>query len=257
LDNKFLGSLDLKNPSGCIKRMREKLWTEYLLREKQSILPCLLEAFNAQKTGELNKVLDQELEKITNMRGDLGKEQKVKILLEAAAHISSEAYTEIYEISKSYSQARRSRAGQEFQSIISILMRLYGFQYDNQAKLGKGRFMDIGLKMVDGIFPGIDEFSVSKQNCCVLTLKTTLRERWQEVVDEIKRVNIPSIYLLTLDSSITAGMLHLMHEHNILLVTLKEIKDQFSRTSHIFSFEEFFGEVLPEKQKWWGRQSKN
>ena len=227
-----------------------------MIREKQSILPCLIEAFNEQQTNELDKVLQLEFRKIAIMRPDSAPQEINKTLLEAAARISAEAYNEIYEISKSFSQSRRSRAGQEFQAIISILMQLYGFEYDSQAKLGKVRFKGIGLKMVDGIFPGIDCFSVSKQNCCVLTLKTTLRERWQEVVDEIKRVNIPSIYLLTLDPGITSGMLDLMHEHNILLVTLQENKNQFLGTSHVLSFEEFFGEVLPEKQKWWGRQNK-
>jgi hypothetical protein len=256
LEDCFLESLDLSKPSDCILKMREKLWCEYLVKEEQSVQPCLNEVFSKNKNPEVQEMAAKYFKIIKNMPERESSEKNELQMIEFAAKVSARYFHDIYELSKSFSQARRSRAGQEFQNIISILMRLYKFEYDSQAKLGKGRFKEIGLKMVDGIFPGIDCFSVSKQNCCVLTLKTTLRERWQEVVDEIKRVNIPSIFLLTLDKNITSGMLELMHEHNILLVTLQDHKKQFSGVSHVFSFEEFFGEVLPEKQKWWGRQNK-
>ncbi|NBX70069.1 MAG: hypothetical protein EBR01_14060 [Proteobacteria bacterium] len=251
LQKEFIENLDLKNPSKCILEMRERLWSAYLSKEKETIYPCIREAFLSQNKPEFLKTVETQIKNILKTC-DNDSKTAYEIMIQATAIISAEAYQEIYEVSKSFTQARRSRAGQEFQNIIEILMRLYGFDYDNQAKIGKGRFNDIlGLKMVDGIFPGIDSFNFSKQNCCILTLKTSLRERWQEVVDEKQRCNIPSIYLLTLDSSLTDGMLNQMHEHNILLVTLKSVKNRFQSISHIHSYEEFFLEILPERQKWW------
>ena len=158
----FIKNMDLKKPSKCIIEMRERLWGAYLSKEKETIYPCLREAFlTHNKPDFLNTVQEQFKYIHKNKPNDANSAHE--IMIQAAAIISAGAYDEIYEVSKSFTQARRSRAGQEFQNIIEILMGLYGFGYDNQAKIGKGRFNDVlGLKMVDGIFPGIDSFNFSK-----------------------------------------------------------------------------------------------
>jgi predicted nucleotide-binding protein (sugar kinase/HSP70/actin superfamily) len=82
-------------------------------------------------------------------------------------------------------------------------------------------------------------------------MKTSLRERWQEVVEEINRTNIPHIYLLTLDGTITENVMNVLHSHNITIVTYQTIKDNLSGFDNIMSFEEYFRHDIPHALDYW------
>ena len=84
-------------------------------------------------------------------------------------------------------------------------------------------------------------------------MKTTLRERWQEVVEEITRSNLPNIYLLTVDEDISILKAKQMAEHNIVLVVLKKIKEQpsLNKMRNIIDFETFFTKEIPSVMDYW------
>ena len=153
----------------------------------------------------------------------------------------------VYELSLSTTQSRRSRAGKEFEALIEFVLKILEIKFETQAAIGKKRFESTGLgKIVDVIVPGIAEYGNHRQNCAVITAKTTLRERWAEVAEELQRTNVPKIYLLTLDEDISIQTVDLMKQYNITLVMPAKNKDQkFSDNARVLSFEQFFSHDLP------------
>ena len=84
-------------------------------------------------------------------------------------------------------------------------------------------------------------------------MKTTLRERWQEVAEEIERTKIPEIHLLTVDEDISLSKGAEMSQHNIIVVTYAWVahKKELAGMKNIISFEEYLFEELPVIQKFW------
>ena len=84
-------------------------------------------------------------------------------------------------------------------------------------------------------------------------MKTTLRERWQEVVEEVSRSNVPNIYLLTVDDDISENKVIQMNNHNIVLVVLQNVKAQLhlKNKRSVIDFESYFLEEIPNMMKYW------
>lgn len=110
----------------------------------------------------------------------------------------------IYKVALSNTNSRRSRAGKTFEAIIYKVYESLNYTYDSQSKVGRKSFTDLGLgKKVDSILPNISAYSKRRNKTIVGTMKTSLRERWQEVAEEIERTKIPEIHLLTADQDIS------------------------------------------------------
>ena len=108
-------------------------------------------------------------------------------------------------------------------------------------------------KVVDSILPSITAFEQRRNKTIVGSMKTTLRERWQEVVEELQRSNLPNIHLLTVDEDISTNKINQMAMHNIVLVVLKEIKDlpHCRDKRSVISFEEYFLQEIPTYLNYW------
>ena len=82
-----------------------------------------------------------------------------------------------------------------------------GIPLDSQGNIGKQEFVNKGLgKLVDLVSPGVLEYIVNKRNTVLISAKTTLRERWQEVPEEMGRTGAREMFLATLDTSISSLM---------------------------------------------------
>lgn len=179
--------------------------------------------------------------------------------LEKLAHITGEVSGRIfpypYELAKSVTQSRRSRAGTAFERIIRHVIDIHGFPCDDQSKIGSENFDQGNLgKIVDGLIPGIDAYKEHRSKCAILTMKTTLRERWQEVVEELHRTNVPHVYLLTLDEAINDSLLDTMRNHNITLVAPLYVKEKNADKRNLISFEELFNHELPHILEYWNNK---
>ena len=88
-------------------------------------------------------------------------------------------------------------------------------------------------------------------------MKTTLRERWQEVVEEISRSNLPNIYLLTVDDDISENKATQMAQHNIVLVVLNSVKQNkaLKDKKSIIDFETYFLKEIPNIMKYWDQDN--
>ena len=87
------------------------------------------------------------------------------------------------------------------------------------------------------------------------SMKTTLRERWQEVVEEIDRSNLPNIYLLTCDTDISTSKATQIKEHNIILVVLKSTKENLANFRNVISFENYFSNEITQVLDYWNKNN--
>ena len=69
--------------------------------------------------------------------------------------------------------------------------------------------------------------------------------------EEIKRTNVPSIYLLTADQDIANNKAYEISQHNINLVVYKSVKQSLREYRNVISFEDYFYEEIPSILNYW------
>jgi len=229
--------------------LRSEVWNEFLKDEVN---------FNAEIMKHLHQVLQTPKELLdtlieNNITGIL-QEDLVESVKELCGEYAGRIFPYLYALSLSNTQSRRSRAGKTFEAIIYKLYNLLDYEFDSQNKVGRKIFSDVGLgKKVDSILPGIDKFNKRRNKTIIGTMKTSLRERWQEVAEEIERTKIPEIHLLTADEDISQGKASEMSKHNIVIVAYSWVADstKLNDARNIVSFEEYFFEEIPNILEYW------
>ena len=158
----------------------------------------------------------------------------------------------IYQLCLSNTQSRRSRAGKEFEAIIELLLMGAQIPMDTQGNIGKRIFIEKSLgKLVDIVSPGVVEYEIDKNYTSLISAKTTLRERWQEVPEEMSRTGAREMFLATLDDSITADVLNTLYEANIRIVTTKNNKlTNYATERRVIDFETLLGICSTNQQHW-------
>ncbi|WP_223211620.1 type II restriction endonuclease [Mycoplasmopsis citelli] len=171
---------------------------------------------------------------------------------EAITNFLNEYSDYIYELILSNTQSRRSRAGKEFESIIELLLMGAEIKFESQGILTIDRFTKKEMgKMIDLVLPGVIEFNIDKTNIIIISAKTTLRERWQEVVEEMSRTGAKEIILATLDEKINEKLFTFLSEKNIKIATTKKIKeDKYKNNSIVLTFEDLIKRGLRNMEKW-------
>lgn len=237
--------------STTIQVMREQAYHHFLEQEAEfnrKVMSDLSRRFSTPKA-----LIDQLIS--TDVLSKSGDELRHTIERISGAYAGS-VTPYIYSLCLSNTQSRRSRAGRTFEQVIYRLYDACGFPFESQTKVGKAQFQGKGFgKMVDSLLPSIDAFDQRRDRVIIGTMKTTLRERWQEVVEEINRAGLPKIYLLTTDESISKPGADKMGQSNIVLVVLESVKNkpQFKGMHHIISFETYFSQEIPEVIDYWSR----
>lgn len=249
-DKEFLELIKSKQMSLYILKLREKVWQEYLNDEID---------FNAVLMKDLHKLLDTPKEileillsdsKIIDKKG----EELVSTIKDVCGEYAGRVFPYIYRLSLSNTQSRRSRAGKTFEVIIYKVYEILGYDYDSQSKVGRKIFDSVGLgKKVDSILPSIEAFKERRNKAIIGTMKTSLRERWQEVAEEIERTKIPVIHLLTVDESISKSKAMEMANHNIIIVTFDWVanSENIRTMKNVISFEEYLFDEIPNILKFW------
>lgn len=158
----------------------------------------------------------------------------------------------LYNLNLSNTQSRRTRAGKEFEAILEMILLGSGLRLDSQANLGKKAFQDKGLgKLVDIVIPGTLEYEITKAETIILSSKTTLRERWAEVIEETSTTGTSRIYLATIDEEITNDVISRLIQNNITLVVPKNIKiNVYNNNPNLLSFEEFIRKCQQKTDYW-------
>lgn len=239
------------NISDAIKHLRKDAYEQYLKEES---------LFNSVILKELSYKFETPhliIEKLSNTLFELKIEDKnifEKNLVEVFGNYAGAISPYIYQLCLSNTQSRRSRAGKTFEGIIYFLYEYFGYPFNSQAQIGRKIFFDLGLgKIVDSVLPNMEAFTERRDKTIIGSMKTTLRERWQEVVEEVSRSNVPNIYLLTVDDDISENKAIQIGNHNIVLVVLNDVKNlpHLRNKRSIINFESYFFEEIPNIMKYW------
>lgn len=215
------------NASDMVERLREKCWEEFLEYEKEFTTNRLLDLINHDEIDYMTPV-------------------------GAVTHFASNFGDHLYQLSLSNTQSRRSRAGTEFESIIELILMGARIPLDSQGLIGKQIFVDNNIpKLVDLVSPGVVEYEIDKNDVTLISAKTTLRERWQEVPEEMARTGASLMYLATLDEDISLSTQTALYEANVRLVTTERIKrDCYNNSRRILSFEELIRICQNSRDSW-------
>jgi hypothetical protein len=247
--NKYHQSILAQNVSGAIRDLREEVWQLYLEDEVTFNAILMRELYHKLETPQ--KILDTLVnEDILNKKGD----DLSNSIKDICGEYAGRVFPYVYRLSLSNTQSRRSRAGSTFESIVYKIYESLEYSYDSQKKVGRKTFDALGLgKKVDSILPSVECYEKRRNKTIIGTMKTTLRERWQEVAEEIERTKIPEIHLLTLDEDISLNKSREMSQHNIIIVTYDWVahKKELAGMKNIISFEEYLFEELPTIQEYW------
>lgn len=245
--------LENEKISEAIVALRQLSYDEFL--KEESIFNGLVLSEIGKKFGAPKAMLESVSQYLfdQNIASLATFSEKISELFGAyAGHISPY----IYQLCLSNTQSRRSRAGKVFEGIVYFLYEHYGYAYESQSAIGKKAFSQLGLgKVVDSILPSRDAFTQMRTKTIVGSMKTTLRERWQEVVEEIQRSSLPNIFLLTVDDDISESKADQMAQHNIILVVLSSVKQQekLANKRSIIDFEAYFKHEIPNTLQYWQR----
>jgi hypothetical protein len=233
--------------SDVIKTLREEAFTLFLIQESQ------MNAFLLKHISEKFEVPKEAFEQLCNVFDESNETLKHK-LREFFGDYAGKIYPYIYRLSLSNTQSRRSRAGKVFEGIVYGLYDVLGYPYESQATVGSKNFKTQRLgKIVDSLLPNLESFEQRRDKVIIGTMKTTLRERWQEVIEEINRTGIPSIYLLTADEEISVPKVEQMANHNVILVVYHSVKnsEKLKNKRNVVSFEDYFFDEIPQILKYW------
>lgn len=172
--------------------------------------------------------------------------------VQAIEWFAAEYPEHIYALNLSNTQSRRARVGKQFEAIIELILVGSNIRYDSQGNVGKSTFVDKGLgKLVDVVVPSAQEFNINKFSTVLISAKTTLRERWQEVPEEMGRTGARDMYLVTLDDSVTDEVITALYEANIQLVTTKSIKDDnYAKKPSVVDFETLIDKCSKVDASW-------
>jgi hypothetical protein len=221
LQNTGLGSLnafsELKNPGDTILRLCDMQYEKYRSLELRL------------RAAELVQLLDRARPGILTAKD--------------AVHAVVSAFPEILELFKSLRGARASRMGTAFELHIERVFGDSAIPYQAQAKI-KNRKPDF-------LLPSLAHYKKDPSSSIILTAKSTLRERWQQILNECAGAKI---YLATLDRSITDQTLSDMGDAGITVVVPEQFVSRaqgeipagvYRDKANVLSFQKFFSELSP------------
>ena len=207
-----------------------------------------MDPFAMAKPGDairaINRGVEYEIFRELQMRGRavelvrlvLGDDPKALTLEKALRSIIVE-FPKIDAMLLSAAQQRKSRAGYSFEHHIEAMMIDGGVPFEKQVVIE-------ARKRPDFILPSkalYDDAGRTNREALVLSAKTTLRERWKQVGQEMKNCDL---YLATVDENIAANAIEDMASQGIVLVVPESLKNsdttEYRKQASVISFESFF-----------------
>lgn len=205
-----------QDASTFMTSIREIVWQKYLEYERE---------FNV----DIADVLTDSMEEI--LPTSTPKQIIAAFLYNNADHL--------FELAKSSSNSRRTRAGKVFEIIFEEMLSKAEIPFDSQGKIGSSIFDEASLgKLVDCVIPNVAQYKINKRDCILISMKTSLRERWQEVVEEMRRTGVAEMMLATVDESVSSETLDKLASHNITLIVPRMTKlGHYQGDPRVYDFE--------------------
>ena len=169
--------------------------------------------------------------------------QVARILLQGGADPVANlvrGFAELDSIFLSAAQTRKSRAGLSFERHVERLFKDGQVRYEAQAVFGGRR--------PDFVLPDVEELN-AKGDAVIVSLKTTLRERWKQLALEKP---FGAIFLATVDDRISGEAIDEMGRNSISLVvpeSLKNAKESaYDDYPNVITFSQFFDDEVKTKR---------
>lgn len=185
---------------------------------------------------EIFKELQMQARAVELVRLVLGDDPKA-ITTEKALRSIIVEFPKIDAMLLSAAQQRKSRAGYSFEHHIEAML------IDGKVPFEKQVVIE-ARKRPDFILPSkelYDDVGRMHKESLVLSAKTTLRERWKQVSQEIKNCDL---YLATVDENIAANAIEDMASQGIVLVVPEGLKNsdttEYKGQASVISFASFF-----------------
>ncbi|AKF50360.1 EcoRII C terminal [Pseudomonas syringae pv. syringae HS191] len=150
------------------------------------------------------------------------------------------AFSELDSIFLSAAQTRKSRAGLSFEHHVARLFRDGHIRHEAQVVFGGRR--------PDFVLPDVKALNL-KGDALIVSLKTTLRERWKQLALEKP---LGAIFLATVDDRVSGEAIDEMHRNAIFLVvpeSLKKAKESaYNGYGNVITFKQFFDDEVKSKR---------
>lgn len=149
------------------------------------------------------------------------------------------------QFSKSVTNRRKTRAGKSLEHHVAAILKANGVVFERD-KVTEGK------KKPDFLFPDQASYHdpyFDAQDLRMLGVKTSLKDRWRQVLNEADRIK--QKHLLTLEPSISEAQLNEMLQSQIRLVLPKEIHKTFTQRGrlNLLHLEDFIEEVAHLQRK--------
>lgn len=155
-------------------------------------------------------------------------------------------YDDLWKVFLSRSQSRKQRGGLDFQEQIKLMFQLSGIPFEEQTD----------NYHTDFVIPSLQFFERDRTRAMIFSVKRTLRERWQEVVEELHHTNCPNVYLATAnDTNKITFPTHIegLRRYNMHLVVWDEVKaEKFPNEPVVRNYTEFATVDVPTFRGFWG-----
>lgn len=150
---------------------------------------------------------------------------------------------EFTDLAQTILQRRKSRAGLSFEYQTRTVLEEEGFV--------EGRTMSFKPRVENGkepdlLFPSASAYndpSFPASRLRMLGLKTTLRDRWRQVLNEASRIG--NKHILTLQDSLSEAQFREMREANITLVVPETLREGYpaSIRDHLMTLQDFIADL--------------
>jgi hypothetical protein len=156
-------------------------------------------------------------------------------------HQFIEKYFEhIYRLCLSNTQSRRSRAGGGFEALIERILIHKKIPYKDKSLLTDN---NLEVKEIDFIIPSKEQYIADKKKVIAISCKTSLRERWEQVVAEKDHIGLTEILLFTIGDDLKKDNKRIT-ERGIIIVTFPEIKKKYPKEKNVITFEDAFNKYI-------------
>jgi len=237
---RFIKSQTLPSP-GNLAGDAQSVW---LHESKQSDM----NPYSVTSPGDAVMSISRDIEYALYKRAELRyrASQVAQILLHGKGDPVSNlvrGFAELDSVFLSAAQTRKSRAGLSFEHHVERLFRDGRIRYQAQAVLSGRR--------PDFVLPDVKELN-KKGDAIIVSLKTTLRERWKQLMLERQH---GAIFLATVDDRVSTEAIDEMQRNNIGLVVPESLKKKgkeigavYSNHANVITFRQFFDDEIRAKR---------
>lgn len=153
-------------------------------------------------------------------------------------------YPDLWQVFLSRSNSRKQRGGKDFEEQLGQLLAIAEVPFDPQIKTFHSDF----------ILPSIEFFNRDKTRAMLISAKRTLRERWQNLVNEIYETRCPNAYLATADEAISKEVIDRMRRYNLHLVVWDSVKaEKFATEPVVLGFTQLANEEIATFRPRWSQ----